>query len=43
MSVGRNEPLQTNENAPTRPWLAIVKYLASETLVLALIPLYVSA
>ena len=27
MSVGRNEPVQTNENAPARPRLAIVKDL----------------
>ena len=43
MSVGGNEPVQTNGNAPARPRLAIVKDRPFETLVLALIPLYVGA
>ena len=43
MSVSRNEPVQTNGNAPAHPRLAIVKDLTFETLVLALIPVHVGA
>jgi len=43
MSVGRNEPVQTNENAPARPRLAIVKDLPFDTLVLALMLFCVGA
>ena len=43
MSVGRNDPVQINDNSPAHPRLDIENDLPFKTLVLAIIPAYVVA